>query len=385
MAAACTSMEIHDRRLAISKASASKISKPSASPVLKGLSASASASASSPASSSPPRQLPSSITSSPSRPIAKVVNADPSSFRRVVQELTGTTTPSLASPSSTTSAGTSPRLPSRLQRIAPPPLRAAMRNSVPEHQQQQTLLEQMQQQRHQASQMFLLQQHHMAKVGPLSSPPLSFPDVSSSNPNYNTPQFGKATPNHGSEPAPQIGNPNSNFSQSLPMLSPHLLSPLPALTPGDSTWANPIEALAHSPKLSTSSSLPPLLPLPNLSTSSSNNGYGNGLLAKPTYTSKGLNDGLSVRPLPGSFVMNSVVKSEGQPLPPLLSTPLQTTGFNGVLPPWSPSPLPFSPGSFPPSPGLGPPTMPQVNNGQFNAHFKYGSNMNPNMSNNFNF
>lgn len=29
----------------------------------------------------------------------------------------------------------------------------------------------------------------------------------------------------------------------LPMLSPHLLSPLPALTPGDNTWANPLDVI----------------------------------------------------------------------------------------------------------------------------------------------
>ncbi|MCO5600178.1 hypothetical protein L7F22_054286 [Adiantum nelumboides] len=367
MAAACTSMDIHDRRLAISKASASKISKPSPSPhTLRSLSASASSANAdlSPPSSSPQRQLPSSITSSPSRPIAKVVNADPSSFRRVVQELTGTTTTS--SPSSTSSAGASPRAPSRLQRFAPAPLRAAMRNGVPDHS-QQTLLEQMQ--HHQASQMLLLQQH-IPEVGP-PSPPLSFLQVSSSNSNFmynTTPQFGNPNPNPGSEPSHQFGNPNAGFSQSLPMLSPHLLSPLPALTPSDSTWANPIEGMSHSPKFmaSTLNPLPPLLPLPNFSTSSSNNGYGNGLLAKPVYTSREPNDGVSTR-LHGSHVANSLVTAQGHFLPPLLSTP---TGFNGVLPPWSPSPLPFSPGSFPPSPGSGLPMAtvgPLATNVQFNT------------------
>ena len=38
------------------------------------------------------------------------------------------------------------------------------------------------------------------------------------------------------------------------MLSPHLLSPLPALTPGDNTWANPLDSIlssSSSPKLQT--------------------------------------------------------------------------------------------------------------------------------------
>lgn len=364
MAVACTAMEVHDRRLSISKASASKISKPS--PVLKNLSQSSSSPSSS--ASSPPSQLPSSITSSPSRPIAKVVKADPSSFRRVVQELTGTTFPSTSSPSSQPLRGLS-----RLHRIAPPPLRSGVRTLQDPHH-HQTLLEQMQHQ--QASHMHLLQQH-LPKVGPLS-PTLSFAE------------FGNPNPNPISDPSAQLGNPNPNFTQSLPMLSPHLLSPLPALTPGDNTWANPIDVISQSPKpMISSSSLPPLLPLPNLSTGNYNNGHGNALLAKPVHTSNVYGDAMWMKPTPP---MSSILSSHAQALPPLLSTPpppwlMPHTSSMNVLPPWSPSPIPFSPGLFPPSPGHGAPPMaaaPHVNNANPNSHIKYSS-MNPNVPKNFTF
>ncbi|MCO5609466.1 hypothetical protein L7F22_063692 [Adiantum nelumboides] len=84
--------------------------------------------------SSPPPPPP---PSSRPRPPPTYVNADLNNFRHVVQQLTGTPPPS-ASPSPSPARDTPPlSKPSRLQRIAPPPLRARQRNyqSYQQHQQ----------------------------------------------------------------------------------------------------------------------------------------------------------------------------------------------------------------------------------------------------------
>ncbi|MCO5579395.1 hypothetical protein L7F22_033250 [Adiantum nelumboides] len=83
--------------------------------------------------SSPPPPPPSSRP----RPPPTFVNADLTNFRSVVQQLTGTPPPS-ASPSPSPARETAPSSkPSRLQRVAPPPLRARQRNyeSFQQHQQ----------------------------------------------------------------------------------------------------------------------------------------------------------------------------------------------------------------------------------------------------------
>ncbi|KAH7294971.1 hypothetical protein KP509_27G026900 [Ceratopteris richardii] len=470
MATACTSMDLQDRRLSVSKASASKISKSppsaSASTFHRGLSAAASSllppsvpapaaavptaasfSSSSAAGSaipssapSPPRQLPSSITSSPSRPIAKVVNADPSSFRRVVQELTGTNPSPTAGGSAAPAAPvTTPRGSSRLHRFAPPPLRAGLRNSLselPQHppppsQQQTALLEQMryqqasqmllqnQQQHHQQSQQQHLQQnqqqqqhlqqnqqHHLHqnqqhnlhqnhqqhlhhsqqqihqphqrsahKVGAVSSSPsLPLPAFTNHPIAKPTTQFGDSNLDSVPLPLPiaestnrysNLG-PTSNPFQTLPMLSPHLLSPLPPLTVDDSAWAGPIEPLPSSiNSLPNVSSAP--LPPPQMPATLPSSGYGGSSLPRPTYCVESHNmPAPQSRPPSGSFP-----SSLGQLPSPLLSTSTQPAGFTGVLPPWSPSPLPFSPGAFPLSPGLGPPS-PLFGTVQINPYMNYG-------------
>ncbi|KAJ7513903.1 hypothetical protein O6H91_23G019100 [Diphasiastrum complanatum] len=116
----------------------------------------------------------------------RVYNTDPTSFRNLVQELTGTpAAPALASSSMSRPANT------RLQKIAPPPLKTFPFPAMA----QQPL--------------------------PLLSPtsqnlsPNSFNNAASSFPIMLSP---------------------------IPILSPHTFSPLPVLSPSDGAWPNPLDS-----------------------------------------------------------------------------------------------------------------------------------------------
>eukprot|EP00249_Psilotum_nudum_P014117 c24676_g2_i1 orf=721-1701(-) len=147
------------------------------------------------------------------KPVAKIYNADPSEFRRVVQELTGTNKEVVAAATERESIPPAPK-PSRLQRIAPPPLRPAIPTS-------RTI------------------QQTPENVSSLQSLP-------SGN---NNQQQGNSPTSLGMIQHQQ----SAQNVPSLPMLSPRLFGPLPVLTPGDNAWANPLElAVTHSGSVTSS-------------------------------------------------------------------------------------------------------------------------------------
>eukprot|EP00250_Pteridium_aquilinum_P026384 c32930_g1_i1 orf=1-999(-) len=332
--AAATAMDLNDRRLSVSKSSSSRISKPSS--VAKKLG----------------NLLPASAASSRAAPT--FVNTDTNSFRRVVQELTGTPPPSTSSSPVRDNAK-----PSRLQRIAPPPLRPIHHQ---QDQQNQHLLQQQQQQRHQQASDLppFQQQHHQymqydfnaqnsiqrqhnqswpPTLGPFS-PPIPYTQVS--NPNHSP--YSNPNPSH----SPQYYQNTNSLA-----LSPHLLSPLPALTPGDNTWANPLDVIPSPRPVSNSASLlSPSLPSPSMNGSSQN---GSNVFEWPS-SSAPTSHGHPLLPSSSSgqaLLPSHLPPSPGAPIPlppfspsasfyphshpsPHAAFPFSPTSGFSWLPPWSP-------------------------------------------------
>eukprot|EP00249_Psilotum_nudum_P014116 c24676_g1_i2 orf=343-1326(-) len=228
------------------------------------------------------------------KPVAKIYNADPSDFRRVVQELTGTNREAVGAARTVRDSMPSAPRPSRLQRIAPPPLRPAI---------------------------------------PVSRTVQQTPEyVSSMQPSlhgHNHHQQGSIPTSLGTFRHQQA----AQNMPSLPMLSPRLFGPLPALTPGDNAWANPLElAAGHSG--SATNVLPPQ------SVTVEGEGRGRSLDA-------------AVAPQSPLFLPSAAAAG-----PPSLSPrlPWSTAIWS---PRFLPSPLPLSPNFLPHlSPSLIPPISP---------------------------
>ncbi|KAJ7297448.1 hypothetical protein O6H91_05G110400 [Diphasiastrum complanatum] len=126
----------------------------------------------------------------------KVYNTDPTSFRNLVQELTGTAAgPSSvvvsSSLSSTSSSSVSRPASTRLQKIAPPPLKTFPFSGMAQQ---------------------------------------SLPPLSPTSPKLNPNSF-----NNAASSFPKMLSP-------IPILSPHTFSPLPVLTPSDGMWPNPLDS-----------------------------------------------------------------------------------------------------------------------------------------------
>lgn len=192
------------------------------------------------------KKPPLSSSNNQQRPSPTVVTADPSNFRHVVQQLTGT------APSSIQYHPPPPPPSSRLRKFAPPPLKPHP-PLFPLHEENL--------------------HHHRPKtkqnLSPLHlKPPQQPPQQPQPTHLINFPHHSLQPPNSNHRDTTTTINDICAFSSSqldhsfspptLPMLSPGLLSALPTLTPRDNAWVDPLDAI---PPLSTqlTTTLPSLL------------------------------------------------------------------------------------------------------------------------------